>query len=91
MNVSRLFILVFGLVGLGMGIADFYIVRNLLAFRAEAVQVEGTVVGFVTSRGSKGGTMYSPRVRRRLPGFRDPPRAHVRLAGAQRHDRPGAH
>lgn len=67
MNVSRLFILVFGLVGLGMGIADFYIVRNLLAFRAEAVQTEGTVVGFVTSRGSKGGTMYTPQVRYDIP------------------------
>lgn len=63
----RLFILIFGLVGIGMGIGEFFILRSVLDFRANAVVAEGEVVDFVTSRGSKGGTMYAPVVRYRVP------------------------
>ncbi len=63
----RLFILIFGLVGLGMGIGEFFILKNVLEFRANAVVAEGEVVDFVTSRGSKGGTMYAPVVRYSVP------------------------
>lgn len=63
----RLFVLIFGLVGLGMGIGEFFILKNVFDFRARAVVTEGEVTDFVTSRGSKGGTMYTPVVRYRVP------------------------
>lgn len=63
----RLFILIFGLVGLGMGVGEFFILKDLFDFRARAQVTEGAVVGFVSSRGSKGGTMYAPRVRYSVP------------------------
>ena len=63
----RLFILIFGLVGLGMGTAEFFVLKNVLEFRQQALVAEGEVVDFVQSRGSKGGTMYAPRVRYSVP------------------------
>jgi hypothetical protein len=63
----RLFILIFGLVGLGMGIGEFFILKHLFEFRSQAVAVQGEVVDFVTSRGNKGGTMYAPVVRYSVP------------------------
>jgi hypothetical protein len=63
----RLFIIIFGLVGLGMGIGEFFILKSVFEFRSQAVAVPGEVVDFVTSRGSKGGTMYAPVVRYNVP------------------------
>jgi hypothetical protein len=63
----RLFIIIFGLVGLGMGIGEFFILKSVFEFRSQAVVVDGEVVDFVTSRGSKGGTMYAPVVRYSVP------------------------
>lgn len=67
-KVSWIFILVFGLVGVGAGVANYFILSSHLRFRAEAVRVDGELVGYVSSRGSKGGTMYAPRVRYTVPG-----------------------
>ncbi len=63
----RLFILIFGLIGLGMGIGEFFVLKQVLEFRSQAVAVEGKVVDFVQSRGSKGGSLYAPRVRYNVP------------------------
>ena len=63
----RLFILIFGLVGIGMGVGEIFILKNLHDFRSQALVTEGEVVDFVTSRGRKGGTMYAPRVRYAIP------------------------
>lgn len=63
----RLFILVFGLVGLGMGVGEFFILKNLFEFRSQAQVVTGEVTGYASSRGSKGGTMYTPTVQYRIP------------------------
>ena len=63
----RLFILIFGLVGIGMGVGEIFILKNLYDFRSQALVTEGEVVDFVTSRGRKGGTMYAPRVRYAIP------------------------
>ncbi len=63
----RLFILVFGLVGLGMGVGEFFILKNLFEFRSQAQVVTGEVTGYASSRGSKGGTMYTPLVQYRIP------------------------
>ena len=53
----RLFILIFGLVGLGMGVGEIFILKNLYEFRSQAQVTEGEVVDFVTSRGRKGGQL----------------------------------
>jgi len=63
----RLFILIFGLVGLGMGVGEFFILKQLYEFRSQAQVAQGEVVDFVSSRGRKGGTMYAPRVRYAIP------------------------
>ncbi|MCP5475624.1 MAG: DUF3592 domain-containing protein [Rhodanobacteraceae bacterium] len=63
----RWFIVIFGLVGLAMAVADFFVIRHTLNFRDGAVTTEGEVIDFVSSRGSKGGTMYAPRVRYSVP------------------------
>ncbi len=62
----RLFIIIFGLVGLGTGIGEFFVLKSVFEFRSQAVVVPGEVVDFVSSRGSKGGTMYAPVVRYRV-------------------------
>lgn len=64
----RLFIAIFALFGIGMAALEFWIISDTLRHRADSVRTEGQVVDFVTSRGSKGGTMYSPRVRFDVPG-----------------------
>ena len=62
----RLFILIFGLVGLGMGVGEIFILKNLYDFRSQALVTEGEVVDFVTSRGRKGGTGLGLSICRRL-------------------------
>lgn len=63
----RLFVLIFGIVGLGMGLADYFVIRMALDFRDGAIVTEGEVIDFNDSRSNKGGTMYSPRVRYWVP------------------------
>lgn len=63
----RLFIVIFGLIGLAMGVAEYFAIRHAVDFRAGAYAVEGEVIDFERSRGSKGGTMYAPRVRYVVP------------------------
>lgn len=66
-KVSWIFILMFGGFGVGAAVADFYLLSSHLRFRADALRVEGELVGYVSSRGSKGGTLYAPRVRYEVP------------------------
>lgn len=68
MTVTRVIALIFGLVGLGMGSAAIWVVWSTIEFRAHAVRTDAEVIGFSTSRGSKGGTMYAPQVRYSIPG-----------------------
>ena len=63
----RLFIVIFGLVGLGMGVGEFFILKNLYEFRSQAQVAMGEVTGYSSSRGSKGGTMYTPLVQYHIP------------------------
>lgn len=84
MKTSRIFILVFGLVGLGMSVAEIYILKDVLGFRARAVEVQGEVVDMVASRGSKGGTMYAPRVRYTVPAAEGGPGASYEITGGVR-------
>jgi hypothetical protein len=63
----RWLIVIFGIVGVGMGIADYFVIRHTLDFRNGALSVQGEVIGYQSSRGSKGGSMYAPRVRYNVP------------------------
>ncbi|GMU42908.1 MAG: DUF3592 domain-containing protein [Xanthomonadales bacterium] len=66
-KVSWIFILVFGLVGAGAGIGEYFILASHFRFRADAVRVDGELVGYQRHRGGKGGTVYAPRVRYVVP------------------------
>ena len=57
--IGGFFVLV---LGLGMLYGSYALWSNGAAFRASAMQVEGTVVDFSTHRDDKGKTMYSPVV-----------------------------
>lgn len=53
---------VFGLVGLAMLVFAGALLFSELAFRHEAVRVEGKVIDLVSLRGGKGGSTWKPRV-----------------------------
>jgi hypothetical protein len=57
---TRIFVSIFGLVGLVFLTVAFFSVRAELKFRAGAVRVPGTVVDLAPTSGSKGGTLYKP-------------------------------
>jgi len=63
----RLFLFMFCFFGLGMASLDVFLIRDVLRFRAGAAMTAGEVIGFRSSRGSKGGTMYAPIVRFAVP------------------------
>lgn len=63
----RWLIVIFGIVGLGMALASYFVISLNLSFRDGAVSTQGEVISFEHSRGSKGGTMYAPRVRYTVP------------------------
>lgn len=82
MAVTRAISLIFGLVGLAMSAAALWVVWSMVEFRAHAVRTDGEVIGFVTSRGSKGGTMYSPQVRYSIPAPEGGPGASYEIRGS---------
>ena len=63
----RLFLMIFFLIGMGMAAADVLLIRSSLQFGSRSALTTGEVIGYETSRGSKGGTLYAPRVRYRVP------------------------
>ncbi len=63
----RIFFLVFFVVGMGMATVDFFLFKDRREALLDAVLTQGEVTGFVQSRGSKGGSMYAPRVRFSVP------------------------
>lgn len=81
MAVTRIIALIFGLVGLMMGAAAIWVTVSTLQFRATALRTEGEVIGFATSRGSKGGTMYAPQVRFQVPAPEGGAGASVEIHG----------
>lgn len=81
MAVTRIIALIFGLVGLAMGSAAIWVTYSTLQFRATALHAEGEVIGFGTSRGRKGGTMYTPQVRFYVPAAEGGPGASVEIRG----------
>ena len=57
-----LFLLIFGGVGAVLTLVAVFLLIRTRRFVAEALRAQGTVVGFVESRGSEGGTTYAPVV-----------------------------
>lgn len=78
----RLFIGIFALFGIGIAAFELWLVRDVLSFRGTAVSTKGEVIGFSTSRGSKGGTMYTPRVRFALPGAEGGTEREITISGS---------
>jgi hypothetical protein len=79
--MPRMLILVFGLVGLLMGGVAIFVVQNTVRFRLTAHEVMGEVIGHDSHRGSKGRTMYSPRVRYVVPAPEGGPGATFEVVG----------
>jgi hypothetical protein len=63
----RLFLIIFFCVGMAMSAVDVYLVRSSVDFASRAAVADGEVIGYASSRGSKGGTLYAPRVRYAVP------------------------
>ncbi len=63
----RLFLSIFCFFGLGMAALNVFLIRDVLRFREGAAVAQGEVIGFRSSRGKKGGTMYAPIVRYAVP------------------------
>jgi len=59
-NFILLFVLLFGLVGLGLLTGAFFAVRSEINFRTGAISVPGTVVDLEPTQGRRGGTLYKP-------------------------------
>jgi len=59
-NFIRIFILVFGLVGLGLLTGTFFALSSEISFRAGALSAPGTVVDLVPTTDSEGETLYKP-------------------------------
>jgi hypothetical protein len=59
-NFIRIFVLVFGLVGLGLLTGAFFALRSEISFRAGALSAPGTVLDLAPTTDSKGTTMYKP-------------------------------
>ena len=56
----RIFVSVFGLVGLVFLTVALFALRAEIKFRAGAISAPGTVVDLEPTSGSKGGTLYKP-------------------------------
>lgn len=78
----RMFIAVFAAFGIGIAVLEVWLVRDVLSFRSAALRTEGEVIGFSTSRGSKGGTMYTPRVRFALPAAEGGTEREIEISGS---------
>jgi hypothetical protein len=59
-NLIRIFVLVFGLIGLGLLTASFFSIKSEITFRTGAVSAPGKVVDLVPTMDSKRRTLYKP-------------------------------
>ena len=53
---------IFFIIGAGLLVGDFYMIKSTTTFLSDSDKAEGVVVNLVSSRSSNGNTMYSPEV-----------------------------
>lgn len=83
-KASWIFICIFGAIGLAASVGEFFLLASHFRFRAQAVQVQGELIGYASSRGSKGKTMYAPRVRYVVPAPEGGPGTAHEVVGSVR-------
>ena len=57
-----LFGVIFFLIGAGLLVGDFYMIKSTTAFLSDSEKIEGVVTNIISSRSSDGDIMYSPEV-----------------------------